>query len=94
VRVLCCAVRYIRNVSGGIALYVDEGSQYVTLRNNVVDNVGVWLNLNSQDWLLLLRTALDNTAVATGITPAGSQGPGRNKISEKQTGRQRCGEGE
>ncbi|MFL5239823.1 MAG: right-handed parallel beta-helix repeat-containing protein [Rhizomicrobium sp.] len=57
------AENYIRDVPGGIALYLDEGSRYVTLRNNVVENVGVWLNLNSQDWLLPRRTALDNSAI-------------------------------
>jgi hypothetical protein len=56
------AENYIRNVPGGIALYLDEGSRYVTVRNNVVENVGVWLTLNSQDHLLPRRTALDNTA--------------------------------
>jgi hypothetical protein len=56
------AENYIRDVPGGIALYLDEGSRYVTVRNNVVENVGVWLNLNSQDFLLPRRTALDNTA--------------------------------
>ena len=56
------AENYIRDVPGGIALYLDEGSRYVTVRNNVVENVGVWLTLNSQDWLLPRRTALDNTA--------------------------------
>lgn len=58
------AENYIRDVPGGIGLYLDEGSRYVTVRNNVVDNVGVWLNLNSQDYLLPRRTALDN--IATG----------------------------
>ena len=57
------AENYVSDVPGGIALYLDEGSRYVTVRNNVVDNVGVWLNLNSQDWLLPRRTALDNNAV-------------------------------
>lgn len=57
------AENYIRDVPGGIALYLDEGSRYVTVRNNVVDNVGVWLTVNSQDSLLPRRTALDNKAV-------------------------------
>lgn len=58
------AENYIYDVPGGIALYLDEGSRYVTVRNNVVSNVGVWLNLNSQDSSLPRRTAMDNTAVA------------------------------
>jgi len=57
------AENYIRDVPGGIALYLDEGSRYVTVRNNVVDNVGVWLTVNSQDYLLPRRTALDNNAI-------------------------------
>jgi hypothetical protein len=57
------AENYIRDVPGGIALYLDEGSRYVTVRNNVVDNVGVWLTVNSQDFLLPRRTSLDNSAV-------------------------------
>ena len=57
------AENYIRDVPGGIALYLDEGSRYVTVRHNVVDNVGVWLTVNSQDSLLPRRTALDNQAI-------------------------------
>jgi len=56
------AENYVYDVPGGIALYLDEGSRYVTVRNNVVSNVGVWLNLNSQDILGLRRTAMDNDA--------------------------------
>ncbi|MBW8745013.1 MAG: right-handed parallel beta-helix repeat-containing protein [Sphingomonas sp.] len=57
------ADNYIYNVVGGIALYLDEGSRYVTLRNNVISNVGVWLNLNSQDNIAPRRTAMDNDAI-------------------------------
>jgi hypothetical protein len=56
------AENYIYDVPGGIALYLDEGSRYVTLRNNAISNVGVWLNLNSQDDIAPRRTAQDNTA--------------------------------
>ncbi|MDO7836409.1 right-handed parallel beta-helix repeat-containing protein [Sphingobium sp. HBC34] len=61
------AENYISDIagSGGIAIYLDEGSRYVTVRNNVIDRVGgVWLNLNSQSHIAPRRTALDN--VATG----------------------------
>ena len=58
------AENYVYNVIDGIALYLDEGSRYVTLRNNVISNVGVWLNLNSQDGMAPRRTAMDNEAVA------------------------------
>ncbi len=56
------AENYVYDVPGGIALYLDEGSRYVTVRNNVVSNVGVWLTINSQDFLAPRRTALDDTA--------------------------------
>lgn len=56
------AENYVYDVPGGIALYLDEGSRYLTLRNNVVSNVGTWLNLNSQDDVAPRRTALDNVA--------------------------------
>jgi hypothetical protein len=58
------AENYVYDVPGGIALYLDEGSRYVTLRNNVIANVGVWLNLNSQDGFFPRRTAMNNTAIA------------------------------
>jgi hypothetical protein len=58
------AENYVYDVPGGIALYLDEGSRYVTLRNNVISNVGVWLNLNSQDGFFPRRTAMNNTAIA------------------------------
>src|SRR3546814_13290524 len=30
-----------------IALYLDEGSKYITVRNNVVVDAGKWLNINA-----------------------------------------------
>jgi len=57
------AENYIYDVKDGIAMYLDEGSRYVTLRNNVVSNVGVWLNMNSQLDIAPRRTAMDNTAI-------------------------------
>ena len=56
------AENHVHDIPDGIAFYLDEGSRYVTLRSNVVSNVGVWLNLNSQDYDLPGRSALDNTA--------------------------------
>ncbi|WP_442680084.1 hypothetical protein ACSBM8_02415 [Sphingomonas sp. ASY06-1R] len=50
------AENYVYDVPGGIALYLDEGSRHVTLRNNAISNVGVWLNLNSQDDVAPRRT--------------------------------------
>jgi hypothetical protein len=57
------AENHIYDVEDGIAMYLDEGSRYVTLRNNAIGNVGVWLNLNSQNNLAPRRTAMDNLAI-------------------------------
>ncbi|MGE7204069.1 right-handed parallel beta-helix repeat-containing protein [Sphingomonas sp. NPDC019816] len=57
------AENYVYDVPGGIALYLDEGSRYVTLRNNVVDRVAVWLNANTMDAYRPHRTTMDNLAI-------------------------------
>ncbi|MBD8736672.1 right-handed parallel beta-helix repeat-containing protein [Sphingomonas sp. CFBP 13706] len=58
------ADNYIYDVPGGIGLYLDEGSRYVTVRNNVVDGVGVWLNANTMDGYRPHRTTTDNLATS------------------------------
>jgi hypothetical protein len=71
------AENYVSQVegAGGIAIYLDEGTRYVTVRNNVVDRVGgVWLNLNSQDHIAPKRTALDNSAVGNWYNSGRLQG--------------------
>ncbi|WP_210731812.1 right-handed parallel beta-helix repeat-containing protein [Sphingomonas sp. PAMC26645] len=71
------ADNYIADVAGagGIAVYLDEGSRYVTIRNNVIDRVGgVWLNLNSQDFIAPKRTALDNLAIGNWYNSGRLQG--------------------
>ena len=46
-----------------IALYLDEGSRYITVRRNVVDDPGgEWLNVNTVHNALPLRITVDNTA--------------------------------
>ena len=61
--------------TGGIAIYLDEGSRHVTVRENVIDRVGgVWLNLNSQDAIAPRRTALDNTATGNWYNSGRLQG--------------------
>jgi len=57
------AENYIYDVPGGIGVYLDEGSRYVTVRNNVIDGVGLWANLNAQDDAQPRRTNMDNIAV-------------------------------
>lgn len=58
------AENYIYDVPGGIGVYLDEGSRYLTVRNNVVDGVGLWINLNAQDDARPRRTNIDNVARA------------------------------
>lgn len=54
---------YIFDNSGRIALYLDEGSRYVAVRRNVVDDPGgTWLNINTVHAAFPLRITIDNTA--------------------------------
>jgi hypothetical protein len=43
-------------------VYLDEGSRYVTVRDNVFDGPGLWVNLNALDGPRPRRTAADNVA--------------------------------
>ncbi|GGH08952.1 hypothetical protein GCM10011586_26740 [Silvibacterium dinghuense] len=55
---------YIFDNSGRIALYLDEGSRYITVRKNVVqDPTGEWLNINTVHAAYPLRISPDNTAI-------------------------------
>jgi hypothetical protein len=80
------AENYISDVPGGIALYLDEGSRYVTVRNNVVENVGVWLTVNSQDFLLPRRTALDNSALGNWYNSGRVTGSWTNYLNNSLVG--------
>jgi hypothetical protein len=54
---------YIFDNSGRIALYLDEGSRYIMVRKNVVnDENGTWLNINTVHGAFPLRISIDNTA--------------------------------
>jgi hypothetical protein len=57
------AENYIYGIPDRIALYLDEGSRYITVRNNVVDGAGTWLNINTVSSFQPLRTSTDNKAV-------------------------------
>ena len=59
---------YIYDIPDRIGLYLDEGSRYVTIRNNVVDGAGVWLNVNTFDSYRPLRATTDNRAVGNWYT--------------------------
>lgn len=56
------AENHVYDVPGGIGVYLDEGSRYVTVRDNVFDGVGLWVNLNALDSAWPRRTAADNVA--------------------------------
>jgi hypothetical protein len=54
---------YIYDNNQRIALYLDEGSRYITVRNNVVDDAGgTWLNINTAKGAFPLRITTDNAA--------------------------------
>jgi hypothetical protein len=54
---------YIFDNNGRIALYLDEGSRYITVRRNVVDDPsGTWLNINTASGAFPMRITTDNTA--------------------------------
>jgi len=55
---------YIFDNNKLIALYLDEGSRYITVRKNVVqDPGGEWLNINTVHNAYPLRISPDNTAI-------------------------------
>ena len=56
------AENYIHDIPGRIALYLDEGSRFLTLRDNVIDGADVWLNVNTLDDYWPLRVTTDNQA--------------------------------
>jgi hypothetical protein len=56
------AENYIYGIPDRIALYLDEGSRYITIRNNLVDGAGTWLTVNTQNDYAPLRASIDNTA--------------------------------
>ena len=63
------AENYIHDIPGRIALYLDEGSRHVTLRNNVIDGAGTWLNVNTFNDYWPLRATTDNLAMNNWHSP-------------------------
>jgi hypothetical protein len=54
---------YISDIHGSIGLYLDEGSRYITVRKNVVDDPhSRWLNINTIEKDYPVRISPDNTA--------------------------------
>jgi len=68
------AENYIHDIPDRIALYLDEGSRYLTLRDNVVDGAGTWLNINTLDDYWPLRVTTDNQAFGNWYTAAKMRG--------------------
>jgi len=62
------AENYIYDIPERIGLYLDEGSRYLKVRNNVVEGAGVWLTVNTQDDYRPLRSSMDNEAVGNWYT--------------------------
>ena len=58
------AENHVFDIPGKIALYLDEGSKGITVRNNVVDGAGKWLNDNTVKASYPLRVTYGNRAVA------------------------------
>jgi hypothetical protein len=55
---------YIFDNHAMIGIYLDEGSRYITVRRNVVQDVGgEWLNINTVHNAYPLRVSPDNTAI-------------------------------
>ncbi|HEV2578123.1 MAG TPA: right-handed parallel beta-helix repeat-containing protein [Acidobacteriaceae bacterium] len=55
---------YIYDNHSMIGVYLDEGSRYITVRRNVVQDVGSeWLNINTMRAAYPMRISLDNTAI-------------------------------
>ena len=54
---------YVYDIHGLIGLYLDEGSRYLTVRRNVVDDLKAeWLNVNTVHSAYPIRVSPDNTA--------------------------------
>jgi hypothetical protein len=68
------AENYIHDIPDRIALYLDEGSRYLTLRDNVVDGAATWLNINTFDSYWPLRVTTDNQAYGNWYTAAKVRG--------------------
>jgi hypothetical protein len=55
---------YIFDNNAQIGIYLDEGSRYITVRRNVVQDVnGEWLNINTVHAAYPMRISPDNTAL-------------------------------
>ncbi|EGF89714.1 pectin lyase fold/virulence factor [Asticcacaulis biprosthecium C19] len=56
------AENHVFDIGPRVALYFDEGSRGLLIRNNVVEDASKWLNVNTARSALPLRTSTNNTA--------------------------------
>jgi hypothetical protein len=63
---------YIYDTQHTVGLYLDEGSRYVTERNNVVQDCGVWVFTNSYG---TINNTSDNTIAHNWYNAGGAQTP-------------------
>lgn len=68
------AENHIFDIGPHVGLYLDEGSRYVTVRSNVVEDAGYWLKANTLDVALPLRTTIDNTIIGNWHNTAKTEG--------------------
>ncbi len=61
---------YIYDVPGRIGLYLDEGSRYINVRNNVIDGANMWLLINTMEEASPRRATTDNHVVGNWYSPA------------------------
>lgn len=54
---------YIYDIPGRTGLYLDEGSRYITMRNNVIDGADIWLLVNTLPDAWPRRATTDNHIV-------------------------------
>jgi hypothetical protein len=75
------AENHIFDIGPHVALYLDEGSRYVTIRNNVVEDAGYWLKANTLDVALPLRTTIDNKIVGNWHNTMRTEGTFENYLN-------------
>src|SRR3546814_18159432 len=77
------AENHIFDLHRRVAIYLDEGSNYITVRNNVVDDAGKWLNINAVNPAVKRWLRVWTTYFATGNWHQGCEDEGRRSSSMK-----------
>ena len=80
------AENYIYNIPDRVGLYLDEGSRYLTVRNNVIDGAGVWFFVNTLSDAAPRRASTDNRIVknwhAGGKTSSAASTYNNNELND------------